>query len=110
MDGEQRRRPLHGARSGPGDGPPSVIVLANQKGGVGKTTSALNLAFALHAGGRRVLLVDMDPQASATAGLLAQRSVDAYREERTVAHVILHGVPLQQAIIHMPPYSGIDAR
>jgi chromosome partitioning protein len=98
VDGEQRRRPLHGARSGSGNGPPSVIVLANQKGGVGKTTSALNLAFALRAGGRRVLLVDMDPQASATAGLLAQRSIDAYREERTVAHVILHGVPLQQAI------------
>ena len=86
---------------------PSVVVLANQKGVVGKTTSALNIAFALRAAGRRVLLVDMDPQASATVGLLADRAVEAYRERRTVAYAILHGVPLQQAILAEGTETGI---
>jgi chromosome partitioning protein len=78
---------------------PSVLVLANQKGGVGKTTSALNIAYALRSARKRVLLIDMDPQASATVGLLADQAVEAYRQERTVAHVVLRGAPLQQAIL-----------
>ena len=78
---------------------PAVLVLANQKGGVGKTTSALNIAYALRSAGKRVLLVDMDPQASATVGLLADHALEAYRQERTVAHVILRGAPLRQAIL-----------
>lgn len=83
-----------------------VIALANQKGGVGKTTSALNLALGLSAAGRRALLVDMDPQATATVGLLAQGAVEAYRQERTVAHVVLHGRPLGEAILPMGSAMG----
>ncbi|MFT8479371.1 ParA family protein [Gluconobacter oxydans] len=77
-----------------------VVVMANQKGGVGKTTSSLNLAYALKTLGCRVLLVDMDPQATATIGLLAGQHVEAYHQGKTSAQLILNDKPIGDVILH----------
>src|ERR1700735_1524311 len=70
-------------------GPAKVVAMCNQKGGVGKTTSTINLGAALAEYGRRVLLVDMDPQGALSAGL----GVPHYELEQTI-HNLLVGPPV----------------
>ncbi len=87
-----------------------VIVLANQKGGVGKTTSALNLAYAFTKCRQRVLLIDMDPQATATVGLLAGSSIEAFRQGRTMTQVVLASDGLERVIVpHTEQLDGARA-
>ena len=73
-----------------------IIAVVNQKGGVGKTTTAVNLTAALHDLGKRVLLCDFDPQANATSGL----GVDKRKLRASVYDAVINEVPTAQAIVN----------
>ena len=72
-----------------------VMAIANQKGGVGKTTTTVNLAAALGASGKRTLLIDVDPQGNSTSGV----GVDRRRIKSTVYEMLIDHVPAAQTIL-----------
>src|SRR5258706_8809249 len=96
-------------------GPARVLAIANQKGGVGKTTTAINLGTALAAIGERVLIIDLDPQGNASTGL----GIDHKSRQISTYDLITGERPLREAILppaaphlHIPPpttdLSGLD--
>jgi len=84
-----------------GHGPAKILALCNQKGGVGKTTSTINLGAALTEFGRRVLIVDFDPQGALSVGL----GMPAHQLDRTIYNVIIErSIGTTDAIIR----TGVD--
>src|SRR5581483_6249848 len=73
---------------------PRIVAIANQKGGVGKTTTAVNLGAALAELGFRTLIVDLDPQGNATTGL----GVNARNLEHAIYDVLMHELPIDECI------------
>ena len=81
----------------------SVIALANQKGGVGKTTTSVNLGACLAETGQRVLLIDLDPQGNATSGL----GVEKQNIKQSIYDVLINEVPLED-VIQKTSHEGVD--
>jgi len=75
-----------------------IVAVANQKGGVGKTTTCVNLCAALNEAGKRVMLCDMDPQGNATSGL----GIDKKRGAQNIYNVLIEGVEASRVVIRTP--------
>src|SRR6059058_4483261 len=79
----------------PNPQPPRVLAIANQKGGVGKTTTTINLGTALAAIGEHVLIIDLDPQGNASTGL----GIDRRNRSCSTYDVLIGEAPLREAVV-----------
>src|SRR5215210_4282341 len=86
----------------------ACIALLNQKGGVGKTSTCHHLAGALASMGRRVLLVDLDPQASLTQGLWGPQAARALNPSATVAAILAGDEPFPDQLVRPSGIERID--
>lgn len=83
---------------------PRVLTVANQKGGVGKTTTTVNLAAALAQGGLRVLVIDTDPQGNASTAL----GIDHHTEVPSIYDVLVNGTALADVVQECPDVPGLS--
>jgi chromosome partitioning protein len=81
----------------------TVYAVVNQKGGVGKTTTAVNVAAAIALTGRDVLLVDVDPQGNATSGVGVEKS----KLSSSIYHVLVDDLPVEEVVLHTS-FRGLD--
>jgi chromosome partitioning protein len=98
-DEAMKQKPTNETKANPdrpkNEGPAKVIAFANQKGGVAKTTTALNLAVAFKESGHRVMAVDMDPQGNLTMS----QGVDPDKVDRSMFDVLVHRIPIREIIV-----------
>jgi chromosome partitioning protein len=98
-----RRRQAIAAETLPLPGETRVFTVANQKGGVGKTTTTVNLAAALAREGARVLVIDLDPQGNASTALGVEHRADTV----SVYDVIISDVPMTDVVQQSPEFDGL---